>query len=86
MENSLIVYIFTFLGTFVVTATAERLLIPLLKRVAKQPIYEGGPQWHISKSGTPTMGGLAFLLAIGLTLIPATIFLSANAHIRTPIL
>ncbi len=78
MDNSLVLYVFAFLGTFILTVTAERLLIPLLKRTAKQPIYEGGPQWHISKSGTPTMGGLAFLLGIGLTLVPAALFLSAN--------
>jgi phospho-N-acetylmuramoyl-pentapeptide-transferase len=36
-------------------------VIPKLKALAKQPIYEDGPIWHLSKSGTPTMGGIAFL-------------------------
>lgn len=29
-----------------------------------QTIREEGPQWHAEKNGTPTMGGLVFLLAI----------------------
>ena len=65
-----------FLATFLVTVLAERTLIPLLKKSAEQPIYEGGPKWHLSKSGTPTMGGLAFLIAITLSSSIATIYLS----------
>jgi phospho-N-acetylmuramoyl-pentapeptide-transferase len=45
------------------TVRFEKILIPKLKRKAAQPIYTEGPAWHISKSGTPTLGGLAFLLA-----------------------
>lgn len=75
MTDSIAIYVFVFLGTFTVTVCAERLLIPLLTRTAKQPIYVGGPTWHISKSGTPTMGGLAFLVGISLSLILAAIFL-----------
>ena len=76
MGDSIVLYVFAFLGTFILTVIAERMLIPLLKRTAKQPIYEGGPGWHISKSGTPTMGGLAFLLGITFTLVPTSIFLT----------
>lgn len=61
-------YIFVFAFTLLTTAFLVYLLIPVLKGKAKQPIYEEGPSWHISKKGTPTMGGLAFLLAIGITL------------------
>ena len=51
-----------FLFSFLATAGAEKWLIPRLAAAAKQPIYEGGPRWHMKKSGTPTMGGIAFLL------------------------
>ena len=78
IENSLTLYIFTFIGTFVLTLLAERLLIPLLKKCAKQPIYEEGPAWHKSKSGTPTMGGLAFIIGIGITLVVCALFLSQS--------
>ncbi len=53
-----------FLLSFIMTALIEKKLIPLLTKSAKQPIYEDGPVWHSVKSGTPTMGGLAFVIAI----------------------
>ena len=44
---------------FVVSAVAGRLLIPALRRLkAGQAIKEIGPTWHMTKQGTPTMGGL----------------------------
>ena len=40
-------------------------LVPYLKRIkAGQSIKENGPTWHMSKQGTPTMGGLMFIAAI----------------------
>ncbi len=71
----LIIYLAVILTTAIFTAIFEYKLIPLLKGRAKQPIYEGGPSWHLSKSGTPTMGGLAFLFAAILALLPASIIL-----------
>ena len=52
----------TLLISFVLTVLLERALIPILSKSAKQPIYEGGPVWHLVKNGTPTMGGLAFII------------------------
>lgn len=50
---------------FVVTLIAGRILIPILRRLkAGQSIREDGPTWHMSKQGTPTMGGLMFIAAI----------------------
>lgn len=46
------------------TFAIERAIIPYLSRKAKQPIYTDGPAWHISKSGTPTMGGIGFIIPI----------------------
>ncbi len=62
-------YTMVFLSTMIFTAVIERRLIPNLKKYAKQPIYQEGPSWHIKKSGTPTMGGLAFVLSVSATLI-----------------
>ncbi len=48
------------------------IIIPILKRMkAGQSIREDGPQSHLSKSGTPTIGGLIFLFATFLSLIIA---------------
>lgn len=52
------------LVSFVVSAIAGKILIPVLRRMkAGQSIKEDGPTWHMSKQGTPTMGGLMFILA-----------------------
>ena len=55
---------------FVVSAVAGRLLIPALRRLkAGQAIKEIGPTWHMTKQGTPTMGGLMFIIAIAAVLV-----------------
>ena len=64
-----------FIISLILTVVIERILIPYLKRRAKQPIYEGGPAWHLSKSGTPTMGGIAFLISISLCLLAVSLIL-----------
>ncbi len=39
-------------------------LIPFLRRLKfGQSIREEGPSWHQKKSGTPTMGGIAFIIS-----------------------
>ena len=56
--------------SFIVTAIAGKLLIPALVRLkAGQSIKEIGPTWHMTKQGTPTMGGLMFIIGIGLTIV-----------------
>lgn len=74
-------YVAIFLSALIITVIAERLLIPRLRRKAEQPIYEGGPAWHKSKAGTPTMGGVAFLIAIVSTLSVCCVFLAVNKRI-----
>lgn len=41
-----------------------RPLIPYLRRVAGQNIREEGPEAHQTKQGTPSMGGIAMVIAI----------------------
>lgn len=65
-------YILSFIVAFGVAAIAGQLLIPLLRRLkAGQSILADGPSWHMSKQGTPTMGGLMFILAIGIAILSA---------------
>ena len=50
--------------SFVISAVIGKFLVPALRRwKAGQSIKEDGPTWHMSKQGTPTMGGLMFILA-----------------------
>jgi phospho-N-acetylmuramoyl-pentapeptide-transferase len=54
-----------FLISFAVTVAAGLILIPALRRLkAGQTIKRNGPVWHLSKEGTPTMGGLMFIAGI----------------------
>lgn len=47
------------------SAVITPLLIPFLKRLgAGQSIREEGPQAHMTKAGTPTMGGLGIILTV----------------------
>lgn len=57
---------------FAITALAGKLLIPeLVKLKAGQSIKEIGPTWHMNKQGTPTMGGLMFIIGIGVAILAA---------------
>ena len=50
---------------FLVSGGVGAFLVPWLRRIkAGQSIKEIGPTWHMSKSGTPTMGGIMFIAAV----------------------
>lgn len=68
-------YVAVFFITLVLTVLIEKKFIPYLKIKAQQPIYDEGPTWHLSKSGTPTMGGIAFLTASLISLSIAAVLL-----------
>lgn len=51
--------------SFIVSVVLAPILIPLLRRLKfGQSIREEGPQSHMKKAGTPTMGGIIFLISI----------------------
>ncbi len=53
------------ISVFLLTVLAQRLLIPILRsHKAGQKILDIGPRWHKYKEGTPTMGGIGFILPI----------------------
>jgi len=59
-----------FIVSLLVSVAAGLLIIPILRRMkAGQSIQEDGPVWHSSKEGTPTMGGIIFILSILLTCV-----------------
>lgn len=56
---------------FGITALSGYYFVPYLKKVkAGQTILDIGPKWHKKKEGTPTMGGIMFILGVTV----ATIF------------
>lgn len=64
-QQMLIEFIIVAVVTFLLAVVIERYMIPVLKsRKVGQKILEIGPRWHKSKEGTPTMGGICFILAM----------------------
>jgi len=50
---------------FMVSSGVGAFLVPFLRKIkVQQHIKEIGPNWHMSKSGTPSMGGFMFMVAI----------------------
>ncbi len=65
-------FLLTATVAFAVSALAGRWLIPWLHRLRfGQTIREVGPSWHQKKQGTPTMGGMLFLVGMTAALLAA---------------
>ena len=63
-------YLFAAAIAFAVSAIAAPLALPILRRLKfGQEIREEGPAWHSSKSGTPTMGGIIFIIAAAVSCV-----------------
>ena len=53
-------------GCMLTMILGKFVLAELRKLKAGQEIRQDGPTWHNSKAGTPTMGGIAFILGSGI--------------------
>lgn len=60
--NNTYLYLVLLFAISTVTLFLTKAIIPKLSKKAKQPIYSDGPSWHVSKNGTPTMGGIGFII------------------------
>ena len=50
---------------FAVAALLGTVYVPWLRKIkAGQEIKEIGPNWHKTKAGTPTMGGVMFITGV----------------------
>ncbi len=57
---------------FVATAVLGIVIIPYLRKLKfGQTILEEGPNWHKSKQGTPTMGGIMMIIGVLLAVVIA---------------
>ena len=65
MKNQITVMLISAVLIFLLTVLLSKKIIPILKsHKVGQKILDIGPRWHKSKEGTPTMGGICFILAI----------------------
>lgn len=64
--------ILAFIIAFLVATVVGKFLVPWLRRIkAGQSIKENGPTWHMAKAGTPTMGGIIFIVGVMLACLTA---------------
>ena len=80
MSNSSITVAISLLGVafFLTVLMLPRLIKYLHELKFGQAIREEGPQSHMHKKGTPTMGGISFIIAIVISLIVAMLLDSSN--------
>ncbi|MGP1488734.1 phospho-N-acetylmuramoyl-pentapeptide-transferase [Peptoanaerobacter stomatis] len=63
--SQIIEYILSFLFAFAIAFVISPKILDMLKKLKLgQEIRQEGPQSHLSKAGTPTMGGIVFIIAI----------------------
>ena len=60
------IYVALLAGCVLTMILGKFVLAELRKLKAGQEIRQDGPTWHNSKAGTPTMGGIAFILGSGI--------------------
>ncbi len=73
------VILVSILVAFLIALIVGPILIPLLRRLKfGQSIREEGPQSHMKKAGTPTMGGIIIILSFSLA---ALIFANHNTEL-----
>ena len=66
-------------AAFVITALSGKFIIPFLRKLKfGQTILEDGPTWHKAKQGTPTMGGMMFILGIVVAAVVGLITMNIN--------
>ena len=72
-------FISVVLAIFVLTVILEKLIIPILQsHKVGQRILEIGPRWHKDKAGTPTMGGICFIMAILVVMAIMSVVIAVN--------
>ena len=69
------------LAIFILTVVLEKLIIPILQsHKVGQRILEIGPRWHKNKAGTPTMGGICFIMAILVVMAVMSVIIALNGE------
>ena len=82
-QTLLLTCVGTLACAFVLTAIFGRMILPVLRaRRAGQPINEYVPS-HAGKAGTPTMGGLSFILAFLMTVAAVVVWWTVRGRVST---
>lgn len=72
--------------SFVLTVIITKFEIPILREKAGQNIREDGPQSHLSKAGTPSMGGIAIIIGATVASIAAVAVRGGSSALETAVI
>lgn len=76
MNSEIMKVIYAIIIAFIVNVILCPIIIPMLHRLKfGQPIREDGPQSHLKKQGTPTMGGVMILISF---IVSSAFFMAGN--------
>ena len=79
----IIEFVLVALAIFLLTVVLEKLIIPILQsHKVGQRILEIGPRWHKNKAGTPTMGGICFIMAILVVMAVVSVVVSVSGNAK----
>ncbi len=79
--NGILLMVIAGIIAFVGAAVLGKVFIPWLHKLKfGQTILDIGPSWHKNKQGTPTMGGIMFIISISLACVVALILNAATGN------
>lgn len=83
----IVLYCFAIVIAAVITGLLGYFMVPFLHKIKfGQTIREVGPSWHKNKQGTPTMGGLMFIIGSSVAAVICIAFLWLNGGAETQLM
>ena len=83
----IVLYCLAIVIAAVITGLLGYFMVPFLHKIKfGQTIREVGPSWHKNKQGTPTMGGLMFIIGSSVAAIICIAFLWLNGGAETQLM
>lgn len=84
LKEMLMSSLLAFAVALVVALVLGPVFIPWLRKLKfGQEIRDEGPKWHQKKSGTPTMGGIMFIVGMAAAIAVTTIIFTVNGNFDT---
>lgn len=84
---NIVLYCLAIVIAAVITGLLGYFMVPFLHKIKfGQTIREVGPSWHKNKQGTPTMGGLMFIIGSSVAAVICIAFLWLNGGAETQLM
>lgn len=83
----IVLYCLAIVIAAVITGLLGYFMVPFLHKIKfGQTIREVGPSWHKNKQGTPTMGGIMFIIGSSVAAVICIAFLWLNGGVETQLM